>query len=92
MSFHRRHQAAGDASVVSVVFDDGADEVQQFFDDNDGDWPVVDGKGPGSSSTTASPGCESYLVAPTGLVAAKITGGVTSSGLDDVIVDLEAEA
>ena len=67
VSFHRRHQAAGDASVVSVVFDDGADEVQQFFDDNDGDWPVVDGEGTGvilDYGVTGVP--ESYLVAPTG--------------------------
>jgi len=91
VSFHRRHEAAGDASVVSVVFDDDPDEVQAFFDDNGGEWPVMEGEGTGvilDFGVTGVP--ESYLVSPTGVVAAKITGGVTSDGLDEVIADLEA--
>ena len=75
VSFHRRHQAAGDASVVSVVFDDGGRgaavlrrQRRRLAGGRRGGTGVILDYG-----VTGVP--ESYLVAPTGLVAAKITGG-----------------
>lgn len=89
--FADEHAAAGDASVVSVVFDDDPEAVQAFFDENGGDWPVVEGEGTGVVLDYAVSGVpESFLVAPNGVVVAKVTGGVTAEGLDAVIADLES--
>lgn len=93
LSFSRRHAQAGDASVVSVVFDDDPDEVRRYFEDNDSSWPVVDGSGSGvilDYAVAAVP--ESFVVSPTGFVVAKVTGGVTSVGLDQLIDQLSGPA
>lgn len=84
IAFAERHAAAGDASVVSAVFDDDADEVAAFFDEEGGDWPVVDGDAVILDWAVAAVP-ESFLVAPDGVVVAKITGGVTADGLDDLL-------
>ena len=89
VEFSERHAAVGDAVVVSVAFDDSADNVREFFLENGGDWPVLTGD-TGSIAVaygvTAVP--ESYLVAPSGVVAAKIIGGVTADQLDERIARL----
>jgi cytochrome c biogenesis protein CcmG/thiol:disulfide interchange protein DsbE len=84
--FSERHAATGDASVVSVVFDDTEDSVRALFEDLGGDWPVVtdaDGRIALDYGVTGVP--ESYVVAPDGTVVAKVEGGVTADGLDDLI-------
>ena len=89
LSFSRSLAQIGDASVVSVVFDDEPAEVQQYFEDNDSTWPVVDGSGTGVAldyAVAAVP--ESFIISPTGYVVAKVTGGVTSVGLDQLIDQL----
>jgi len=54
---------------------------------------VVPGEGTGVILDYAVSGVpESFLVAPNGVVVAKVTGGVTADGLDGVIADLEAAA
>lgn len=86
VNFAERHEAAGDAAVVSVVYDADEDNVRDFFEDNGGDWPVVDdpqGRIALSYGVAGVP--ESYLIAPDGMVVTKIVGGVTASGLDAVL-------
>ncbi len=93
LSFSRRHAQAGDASVVSVVFDDDADEVRQYFEDNNSTWPVIDGSGTGvilDYAVAQVP--ESFIVSPTGYVVAKVSGGVTSLGLDQLLERLSGES
>lgn len=91
--FADAHEEAGDAAVVSVVFDDQPDEVQAFFEENGGEWPVVPGEGTGVILDYAVSGVpESFVVAPNGVVVAKVTGGVTAEGLDQIIADVEAGA
>jgi cytochrome c biogenesis protein CcmG/thiol:disulfide interchange protein DsbE len=93
IEFSDRHARAGDAEVVSVVFDDTTTAVEEFFTEFGGDWPVVVGD-TGTIAldygVVAVP--ESYLVAPSGRVAWKGVGGVTADGLDDVIATLTGEA
>ena len=96
VAFAETHERTGEAIVVSVAFDDSAANVRQFFVDNGGDWPVITGQ-TGSIAVdygvTAVP--ESYLVAPSGIVAAKLIGGVTADGLDgriEALLAQEAEA
>jgi cytochrome c biogenesis protein CcmG/thiol:disulfide interchange protein DsbE len=91
--FAEQHAEAGDASVVSVVFDDEPTQVQQYFDENGGTWPVVPGEGTGVILDYAVSGVpESFVIAPSGLVVAKVTGGVTAAGLDQIIADVTARS
>jgi cytochrome c biogenesis protein CcmG/thiol:disulfide interchange protein DsbE len=90
--FAQDHQVADDARVVSVVFEDQADDVERWFRDNGGDWPVVDS--PDGSivvdwSVSGVP--ESYLVDPSGGVRAKIVGGVDADKLDDLLRRAQAQ-
>jgi cytochrome c biogenesis protein CcmG/thiol:disulfide interchange protein DsbE len=92
VSFSNRHGQIGDATVISVAFDDTADNVQQFFDEHGGDWPVIaanEGRIALDYGVSGVP--ESFLVDPGGHVRAKVTGGVTSAGLDRLLVDLSGE-
>ena len=91
--FAEAHAETGDASVVSVVFDDRPDEVQAYFDEHGGTWPVVPGEGTGVILDYAVAGVpESFVVAPNGLVVAKVTGGVTAAGLDEIIAQVQQGA
>ncbi len=91
VAFAERHAAAGDARIVSIVFDDAAENVREFFAVNGGDWPVVaTGAGEAAIAYGVTGVPESYLVAPSGVVVWKQLGGVTADGIDDVITELTA--
>ena len=83
--FADAHAAAGDATVVSVVFSDEPSNVRRFFTRNGGDWPVVDDDdGAIATSWGVARVPESYLVGPDGTVLSKITGGVQYDALEDL--------
>ncbi len=92
VAFDERHNAAGDARIVSVVFDDTVENVREFFAVHGGDWPVL---ATGAREAAVAYGVtgvpESYLVAPSGVVVWKQLGGVTADGIDDVIAQLTAD-
>jgi cytochrome c biogenesis protein CcmG, thiol:disulfide interchange protein DsbE len=77
-------------NVVSVVFSDEEAAVQRFFERNGGDWPVVltDDAVVAQWGVAGVP--ESYLVDPGGTVRAKLVGGVTAAGLDQLVAEVEA--
>ena len=86
VQFSKRHAVAGDADVVSVVFDDKAADVSRFFERNGGDWPVIDDPRGAIALDWGVAGIpESYLVDPDGVVRSKITGGVRADGLDELL-------
>jgi len=88
-AFDERHETSGTARVVSVVFDDSAENVREFFAVHGGDWPVVSqGAGQAAVAYGVTGVPESYLVAPSGVVVWKQIGGVTADGIDDVISQL----
>ena len=92
-AFNQAHARAGDAVLVSVLFDDDPASAREFFDRNGGDWPVVlDGDGLIASAFGTPKVPESYLVSPNGRVAVKFTGGVTRDGLDRAIDQIEQAA
>jgi cytochrome c biogenesis protein CcmG/thiol:disulfide interchange protein DsbE len=86
--FSEAHAASGDASVVSVVFDPGdLDDTRAFFDQQGGGWPVVvDGRDAVLDYGVVKVP-ETYLVAPSGIVVQKYTGGVTQATIE---ADIEA--
>lgn len=77
-------------NVVSVVFSDEEAAVRRFFERNGGDWPVVltDDAVVAQWGVAGVP--ESYLVDPGGTVRAKLVGGVTAAGLDQLVAEAEA--
>lgn len=90
VEFDRRHEAAGDARVVSVVFDDDPGAVRRFFAREGGDWPVVTDDGRIALDYGVAGIPESYLIDPDGVVVAKITGGVRADGLEGLLADAKA--
>lgn len=89
----RAHAKAGDGALVSVVFQDKAAAVKDFFRRRGGDWPVVrDDDGALTVAYGVSGVPESFLVAPSGVVVTKIEGGITAAGLDRLIADIRREA
>jgi cytochrome c biogenesis protein CcmG/thiol:disulfide interchange protein DsbE len=82
----QEHAKTGDASIVSVTFDDKPSAVQAFFEQNGGNWPVLlDNTGPVAIAYGVTAVPESYLVDPFGIVRAKITGGITATKLDELL-------
>ncbi len=93
-AFAERHQVIGDADVVSVVYGDEEDDARAFFQERGGDWPVVVGDPIDLGRIALDYGVtgvpESYLIAPSGVVVAKITGGITAEGLEQILANAVA--
>lgn len=78
-----------DVRVVSVAFDDAARSVEEFFRTRGGDWPVLaarTGHVVVDWGVVAVP--ESYLVSPSGHVAAKVVGGIERDALETLFTEL----
>ena len=89
-AFDARHRRIGDAGVVTIVFDDSPENARAFFAERGGDWPVIvsdDGDIALDYSVAGVP--ESYLVGPDGRMLAKIIGGVTEEGLDELLARVQ---
>ena len=72
--------------VVSVAFDDSSSEVQAFFAEHGGTWPVLasdTGRIALDYGVKKLP--ESFLVAPDGTVVAKFNGGITAAELTEYL-------
>lgn len=83
--FANRHAVAGDAAVVSVLYDDpDLDAVRDFFEREGGSWPVVDDRNAKVDwGVRGVP--ESFLVSPDGFVLSRIVGGVEFEPLEDLL-------
>jgi cytochrome c biogenesis protein CcmG/thiol:disulfide interchange protein DsbE len=78
--------AAGDASVLAVVYSDNTQAVREFRDANGGTWPMLtDPKGRIALDYGVSGVPESYLISPDGIVVAKLLGGVRADDLDQLL-------
>jgi cytochrome c biogenesis protein CcmG, thiol:disulfide interchange protein DsbE len=92
VGFDRSNGGEEDPVLVSVVYDDDPGTARDYFEENGGDWPVVldpDGRVALDYAVAGVP--ETYLIAPSGQVVAKLTGGVTQGGLEGVIADWEEQ-
>lgn len=88
--FQSAQLEAGEANVISVVFDDDIGSVRRFFAREGGDWPVVLAEATTISEWGVAGVPESYLVDPAGIVRYKLIGGVTAEGLTDVLEQAKA--
>jgi cytochrome c biogenesis protein CcmG/thiol:disulfide interchange protein DsbE len=77
---------AGDpVTVVSVAYDNEPEQIETFFAEQGGGWPVIPTDGGGTALEYGVTGVpETYLVAPSGMVVARFEG-VTAQSLDEVI-------
>lgn len=92
VEFSKRHQG-GEASVISVAFNDNEADIKAFFAKRGGDWPVVVGDTDGIAldyGVVKLP--ESYLVAPDGQIVAKLISGITADEVDSLIRRYTADA
>ena len=75
LSFDRRHSQAGDVQLVSVVFNDDLGAVRDFFTQNGGTWPVVNGdQGRMALDYSVIRVPDTYIIDPLGIVRARIRG------------------
>ena len=92
VAFDENHEDVGDAGVVSVVFDDSTAEARAFFEEHGGRFPVVVGDdGDIALDYGVAKVPESYLISPGGVIVAKIIGGVTAQGLEELLARFSAE-
>jgi cytochrome c biogenesis protein CcmG, thiol:disulfide interchange protein DsbE len=86
VAFAERHGATGEASIVSVAFDDEPEDARAFFDELGGDWPVLADRTAGIGIDFGVTGVpETYLVAPDGTVVAKWISTVDAATLEATI-------
>jgi cytochrome c biogenesis protein CcmG, thiol:disulfide interchange protein DsbE len=91
VKFTQRHEAAGDAAVLGVIFDDTQPNVRHFFEQLGGSWPVVGDPGGRTALDFGVRGPpESFLVDPNGFVVWKGIGQVSADGLDKLVRDGKA--
>lgn len=90
VSFDQAHRAAGDATVVSVVYNERPEVVAEFFAERGGEWPVIADGGLASVDYGVVKVPETYLVTPGGDVVQKYVGGVTRQMIEDDIAAVEA--
>lgn len=91
MSFQNRHAQMGDATVVSVIFDDDVPSVRAFFKREGGDWPVLDDPGGKIALDFGVRGPpETFLIDPNGFVLSKIVGGVQAAPLERLLAEAKA--
>ncbi len=91
VDFHERHQMLADATVVGVIYDDEVNAVRQFRDEEGGSWPMlVDGDGRIALDFGVAGVPESFLIAPDGVIVAKVVGGVRAHELERLLEQAQA--
>jgi cytochrome c biogenesis protein CcmG/thiol:disulfide interchange protein DsbE len=89
--FQTRHEQVGDATVLSVNFNDTLANARDFFEKRGGDWPVLaDDRGKVALDFGVRGPPESFLVDPSGIVLTKIIGEVDDQGLESLLAKAKA--
>jgi cytochrome c biogenesis protein CcmG/thiol:disulfide interchange protein DsbE len=92
VQFAFQHRSAGDAQVLGVVFADRNASAAHFLATTGGDWPAVgDPNGQVALQYGVRGPPETFVVAPDGLVVARLVGAVKSTDLDQVLERARAE-
>ena len=92
LAFDAAHRAKGDAVLISVTFDDSADDARAFFEKRGGTWPVIDDP---TNAIGVAFGVaqvpETFVISPNGTVVQRYSGAVTRAALEELIASYEAE-
>lgn len=93
MRFADAHREAGDATILSVIFDDDPDSVRKFFETRGGTWPVIeDPRGKVSLDFGVRGPPESFVIDPNGIVISRIVGEVSADRLERLLDEAEESA
>lgn len=88
--FHSNDVVRGDDALFAAVFADPKADVLKFFKKRGGGWPVItDPKAAIDFGVTAVP--ETYIVAPNGVIAASVRGGVDYESLVGELAELKQQ-
>ncbi len=91
--FQDAHRAAGDATIMAVVYSDTPSAVRDFRKKEGGDWPmVVDPDGRIALDYGVGGVPESFVVNPDGVIVSKILGGVRSADLERLLATAQIQA
>ncbi len=91
VAFQFQHQQQGDASVVSVVFNDTTKAARQYQARVGVTWPTLaDANGALALAYGVRENPTSYVIAPNGRVVATVLGGSTAAGLDRILARAKA--
>ena len=91
IAFQFEHHRTGDASMLSVIFNDTASAARSYQSKIGVTWPTLaDSTGSLALAFGARENPTSFVIAPNGRVLTAILGGVTTSGLDQIIAKAEA--
>ncbi len=86
-------EKSGEVDVISVVYGDQTADVRRFFDEQGGDWTVLDSdEGRTALDWGVAKVPESFLVSPTGVVVERFQGGVVASDVEAIIDQIERQA
>jgi cytochrome c biogenesis protein CcmG/thiol:disulfide interchange protein DsbE len=77
------------AELFTVVYAGENEDVQEFFDDNGGTWPIVfDSDGSISAGFAVNQVPETWIVDPDGVIRWRGIGEMTAAGLNQAVADL----
>jgi cytochrome c biogenesis protein CcmG, thiol:disulfide interchange protein DsbE len=91
VAFQFQHHLRGDASVLSVVFEDTIGDARAYQQKLGVTWPTMaDNDGALALAYGVRSDPTSFLIAPDGRVVASVTGGATAQGLNRLVARAEA--
>jgi cytochrome c biogenesis protein CcmG/thiol:disulfide interchange protein DsbE len=91
VAFQFQHHGSGDASVLSVVFQDTVSGARSYQHKLGVTWPTMaDNDGALALAYGVRSDPTSFLIAPDGRVVASVTGGATAKGLNQLMARAEA--
>jgi cytochrome c biogenesis protein CcmG, thiol:disulfide interchange protein DsbE len=91
VAFQFQHHLHGDASVLSVVFEDTIGDARAYQQKLGVTWPTMtDNDGALALAYGVRSDPTSFLIAPDGRVVASVTGGATAEGLNRLLARAEA--
>jgi cytochrome c biogenesis protein CcmG, thiol:disulfide interchange protein DsbE len=92
IQFAYQHHTAGDAQVLGVVFEDASASAARFLSTTGSSWQAVPDPGGQIALDYGVRGPpETFVIAPDGLVVARLLGAVTATDLDQVLARARAE-
>jgi len=91
VAFQFQHRQKGDASVVSVVFNDTTQAARRYQARVGVTWPTLaDANGALALAYGVRENPTSYIIAPNGRVVATVLGGSTAAGLNQILAQAKA--